>query len=135
MKKTLTKMQKAFVEKDAESIEKLVVDTDFSKNGSFFVEILCQLLEEDWHIEHEDIVSIFEDIREPKSIDALYKTAQKKQFDYYIRDEDYPLARRCIWALWKIGTEEAIDKIRLLSTFDAEEVQKYAFKQLDRLKN
>jgi len=134
MNKILSKMQKAFVEKDAESIEKLVDDTDFSKNGSSYIEILCQLLKEEWHIKHEDIVSILEDIKDPKAIDILYDIAQRK-FNYYIRDEKYPLARRCIWALWKIGTEEAIYKIKLLSKFDDEDVQKYAVKQLDRLKD
>src|SRR4051794_23418077 len=37
-----------------------------------FVEVLCHILKGKWHQRHEDIVSMLQVIKSPKSIDTLY---------------------------------------------------------------
>ena len=36
---------------------------------------LCQLLGEDWHIQHENIVMLLQKIRDPSSVECLYRAA------------------------------------------------------------
>jgi len=133
MKKQLTKLKKAFFEKNSEAIEQLIDDIDFSENVSDYTEILCQLLVADWHIKHEDIAFILEDIRDPLAVDYLYIAAQKN-LEYLSYDDSRQLAKKCIWALWKIGTEEAIAKIEQLATFEDNIVRGYAVNQLNKNK-
>lgn len=74
-----------------------------------------QLLEDEtWHTKIEDIISLLEDIKDPKSIELLYKTAINVP-DY---DEMRSVAKKCLWALLAINTPEAMEKIYLLKRCD-----------------
>jgi len=134
MDKLLLHLREALCKKDAEAIEYLIDENDFSKDCVVFVEILCQLLEENWHIKHEDIALILQEAKDARAIEALYNTAQKK-LDYLDYDDTCQLSRKCIWALWQIGTEEAVEKIKLLAESNDKVIGNYAIKQLNRVKN
>ncbi|WP_218010663.1 hypothetical protein, partial [Neobacillus novalis] len=66
----------AYNEKNADDLELLIhlgfVFESFLKDS---VDILCKLLEETWHIQHENIASAFQWLESPGAIESLYKAA------------------------------------------------------------
>lgn len=94
-----------------------------------FVELLCLLLKAKWHHQHENIVTMLQGIKSPKSIESLYDTALTK-FDYLEYDDSIPLAIKCIHALGDINTEYGKEKLRLLMESDVPIIKEKAEKQL-----
>ncbi|GIJ94542.1 DUF4291 domain-containing protein [Capnocytophaga stomatis] len=77
--------------------------------------LLCQIFESDWHTFHEDMALGFQSIRNPITAQSLFNIAFSN-FEYLKEDENYPLQRKCTWALADIGTDEAkkfLEEIRL----------------------
>jgi hypothetical protein len=103
-------------------------DTNFP-NTEKYVQIFCQLLREDWHYRHEDIVSLLEGIKSPNSIEDLFDTASKK-FEYLDYDETYSLARKCTYALAAIKSPLAVEKLNLLANHEIEILSGYAKQRL-----
>lgn|SRR5512138_1520406 len=91
--------------------------------------ILNQLLVEGWHQKHEDIALSLEKSHDPSSVEALYHAALSR-YRYLDYDESYGLARKCIWALSKIGTVEADRRLRDLSQIENSVIAEYARKRL-----
>ena len=85
-------------------------------NTDEFIELLCLLLKEKWHKQHENIASILQFAKSPKSIDTLYDTAITK-FDYLDYDDSIPLAIKCIHALGEIKYSIRKRKIRNACSF------------------
>jgi hypothetical protein len=98
---------------------------------SDYTDILLQLLDKKWHTSEEDIVSILELIRDPKSVDKLFKVALNVP-DY---DDMRALAKKCMWALSAINTPEAIQKLRLLEEVDDTIIRENATFQLKHILN
>lgn len=94
-----------------------------------FVELLCLLLKERWHYQHENIVTMLQSIKSPNCIDTLYDTALA-HFDNVAYMETYALARKCIHALGDINTEYAKEKLRLLAASSIPIIKEKAEKQL-----
>jgi hypothetical protein len=92
-------------------------------------DILCKLLQADWHMQHENIASALQKLKDPQCVEALYETALK-QFAYLDYDESYALAVKCIWALKAIDTPEAIEKLELLAQSDNPIISKNARRRL-----
>jgi hypothetical protein len=90
------------------------------------------MLQEDWHTSHEDIASALQDIRDPSTVGALFEAALTRH-QYLAFDDNYGLARKCIWALHDIGTDEARNKLQILSDSDIEPIRRYALKRLNDL--
>ncbi|WP_222594656.1 hypothetical protein, partial [Sphingobacterium faecium] len=70
-----------------------VLSTDGA--DSDYTDILLQLLDEKWHISEEDIITVLELIKDPKSVNKLYEFA----LDVPDYDEMRAIAKKCIWAL------------------------------------
>lgn len=98
---------------DKELANTLAVIINDGADGDY-TDILLQLLDETWHTSEEDIISILELIKDPKSIDKLYEVALNVP-DY---DDMRAVAKKCIWALSAINTPEAIQKLKLLEKVD-----------------
>lgn len=94
-----------------------------------YTDILLQLLDENWHTSEENIVSILEIIKDPKSVDKLYEVAINVP-DY---DEMCALAKKCMWALSAINTPEAIQKLKLLQNSDDPIIRENASFQLEQV--
>lgn len=119
-------------EKNPEELEHLLnLSSRFYKFIKDDAEYFCNLLNYNWHFMHENIVSILQQLRCPKSIETLYQTA-KKEFEYLDYDDTHSLARKCMFALGNIGTAEAIEKLKLLSQSPNTDLQEYAKEQFDR---
>lgn len=129
-------LETAYNEKNADDLEyAFIVKGNFDlftkEYPKEYPALLMKLLEEDWHIEHEDIAWIFQKLKLPETVDCLYETTFKR-FAYLDYDEFYNLAVKCIWALGDIGTEKAIEKLKLLTQSDNEIIRKNAIYQLER---
>lgn len=93
--------------------------------------LLCRALEEDWHLSHEDVVSALDRLRTPAAVDALFSATQwiPEYLDY---DDNRAFARKAIWALGKLGTAEADQKLQLLARSEDENLRDAAQEQLLR---
>lgn len=119
-------------EKKSDDLEYLLnLLSRFYKFSRDDVEFFCDLLNFNWHFMHEDVVSILQQLRSPKSIETLYQTS-KKEYEYLEYDDTNSLARKCMFALGNIGTPEAICKLKLLSQSPNTNLHKYAKEQLER---
>lgn len=96
-----------------------------------YVDVLCRLMIETWHFQHENIASIFQKIKSPKTIECLYKTSLT-QFEYLEFDKAFALSVKCIWALGDINTFESKEKLKLLTQSKYEIISDNAIKQLKR---
>jgi len=123
-------IQRGINNKDANDIEEAIV---LIYSGNFdnhvYVKELCNILLESWHFKHEDIVRILHELQDISTIDCLYKVAGSK-FEYLDYDDTYQLARKSIKALSAIASEEAINKISLLSNSSNAIIAGYAKKEL-----
>lgn len=93
---------------------------------------LEKLIVEKWHISHENLAMILQQLKSPSSVESLYKAATL-HLPYLDYDDNYALARRCLWALGSINTEEAKEMIKKLAHSDEEEIRNHAQEQINRL--
>ena len=113
-------------EKIEESIYLISVFNLYNKNYSNYFN---RLILEDWHNRHEDIASALQRIKDPASVEFLYKAMHKK-LDYLEYDDSYAFAVKCIWALGAIRDNNAIDKLKLLTESENEIISSNAKEQL-----
>jgi len=95
-------------------------------------DILCRLIDEDWHYCHESVVSILSGLwPTPDTVEALFRATQwiPKSLEY---DNAKALARKAIWALGKIPGPEAETKLETLAHSDDPVLRGWAVKQLER---
>lgn len=97
-----------------------------------FVPILNQVLLEDWHYKHKDIVDLLSKYHDNSSTQSLYLAAQM-HLEYFNYDETNSLASRCIYALSFIGTQDAINALRLLSNNTDIQIAHYAKNRLEHM--
>ena len=96
-----------------------------------YVPPLIDLLLLDWHTRHEDIVGIFQELKDDRATEALFQVATKR-FGYLDYDEFDGLARKCTWALADIGSPKSREKLQILSGSENELIAGYAKKRLER---
>jgi len=62
----------AYNEKNADDVEfSLYIGFAFDLFTEDFVDILCKLIEAEWHFRHEDIASILQRLKSPKAVNSL----------------------------------------------------------------
>lgn len=126
----LNLINSGILHKDTIAVEEAIVllYTGFFSNKLFTAK-LCELLQSDWHTKHEDIAMLLKDIEDPSTVDCLYHAVESK-LDYLDYDDTYQFARKCIKALSAIGDDNAIDKLRILTSSKIGEIAAYAKKEL-----
>jgi hypothetical protein len=125
-------LEVAFKEKNAYDIEyAMLIAFTFNLFTKDFVNILCRLLEEKWHFQHEDITRILQSLKAPEAIEYLYRTALSK-FEYLDHNDSSALAVKCIWALGDINTTDSRKKLELLAQVKNEIIRSNAIEQLNR---
>jgi len=95
-------------------------------------DILCRLIDEDWHCWHESVVSILSGLwPTPDTVEALFRATQwvPKSLEY---DDGKAMARKAIYALGKIPGPEAETKLEILARSDDPVLRGWAVKQLER---
>ena len=94
-------------------------------------EVLYRLIDEDWHVSHENIVSALQRWGIPESAPALYRATQWIPTSLRF-DEGRPLAVRAMWALWKLRTEEARGMLEKLQHSEEEILRETATMLLNK---
>lgn len=128
---TLSLLKDNVANKDAQGLANTLAVICNDGADREYTDILLLLLDEKWHTSEEDIVSVLELIKDPKSIDKLYEVAIKVP-DY---DDMRALAKKCMWALSAINTLEARQKLKLLQSSDDQIIKENARFQLEQVIN
>jgi HEAT repeat protein len=77
-----------------------------------YTDLGCQLLGEDWHTQHENLIGNLQEIADPQTIPAIKRAIDLKTSLLYLEYDDYgSYYKKCLWALQAIGTPEAISAI------------------------
>lgn len=105
-----SKIQKAIEEKNVEKLDSAILEL-FSQREYFkYTEILNELLLVPFHYHHQEITRALQDIKSPSSVSFIRKVLETdfKYLKYTGSDSD-AIAKWFSWALYSIGTSEAID--------------------------
>jgi hypothetical protein len=94
-------------------------------------DVLCRLILEDWHTQHENMAWEMQRLKDPRTVDCLYQTALAR-FPYLDYDDAHALAVKCLWALSDINTAEAREKLRLLTQSENKIIHENAVRLLNR---
>ena len=96
------------------------------------VEVLCRLLDVDWHYCHEDAVSALGHVCAEEAVDALFRATQwvPRSLAY---DDARALAVKAIWALGNLTSAAAEAKLQVIARSDNAILQNAAAEQLHRL--
>lgn len=93
--------------------------------------VLCELVEANWHVSHEDVVSALDQLRTPDALEALFRATQwvPKYLEY---DDSRAFAVKAIWAIGQIPGPEAEAKLDALAHSDNAILKRKAAEQLER---
>lgn len=124
-------LQEAYETRDADDLScALIVGGTFGFAPEH-KDILCRLIDEDWHYSHEDVVSALKAWPTPDTVEALFRATQwiPKSLEY---DDSRALAVKAIWTLGKIPGTEAETKLETLAHSENTILRKNAVEQLER---
>jgi hypothetical protein len=112
--------------KDDERLELLLNIASRDGLNNKYTKVLCSLIIEEWHFSQEDIAMMLEEIKDNSSVGCLYAAAIKiPNFD-----DGRSLAKKCMWALEAINTDDAKHKLLLLSKHEDTIVREFALERL-----
>jgi len=115
----------------ADDVEASLIVCDTFGLDREHVEPLSQLVHADWHLQHENVVTLLGRLRCRDAVEALYHAATWVP-DYLDYDETRALAVKALWALGDISDPVARERLRQLSRSDNEIVRAEAEAQLSR---
>lgn len=122
-------LQEAYQTRNAEDLQcALLIGFTFGFAAEQ-IDLLCRLLEADWHHSHEDIVEALDDFRTPNAIDALFRATQWIP-EYLDFDDARALAVKAIWALGNLPGNDATEKLQILASSKESILRKNARYQL-----
>ena len=125
-----SQLLEAIAARDADAFE-LALNSAFRADlPGDLADVFAEALLMPWHHSHEDLAGALQDLKDPRSIDALFKAAHSRH-DYLDYDEFYGLARKCTWALADIGTLDAKERLQQLARSPNATITGYAQKRLD----
>jgi len=124
-------LEEAYRAKDSVSVEAgLGLGFTFGMSADYF-DILVKLSEAEWHIRHEDVVTALSELRDSRTVEALYQAALRRH-PYLDYDDCRALAVKAIWGLGNLGEAAADEKLRVLAKSDDAILRYEAEKQLQR---
>ena len=108
-----SKIKKAVKEKNVKELDSAILELWSSKKYFEYVDILNELLLVPFHYHHQEITRALQDIRSPSSIPFIRKILETN-FDYleYSGSDSDSIAKWFSWALFSIGTNEAIELMK-----------------------
>jgi tetratricopeptide (TPR) repeat protein len=126
----IDRLKKAIKDKNGDEIESVLPKIDKNEKCKAYVDVLIELLGCDWHSRHEDIALELQRIKDPRAIPILRQTAERK-FEYLSYVDSQALARKCIWALADIGTDDSKTALTEISCLSDKVISGYAKERLD----
>jgi len=131
-KYVLELLETAYNEKSAVDVESaFALGISFDVFNKHHIRFFSTLLEAHWHYQHENIVRLLQDLKNPEAINCLYKTCQT-YYEYLEYNDCYALIVKCTWALGDINTKKSKEKLELLAQSENEIIRDAAKKQLER---
>jgi len=129
-------LKKAINSKDEDQIERAINLMWLHNDNKQFIDELNILLLDTNHTRHQEIAKTIQDLANPKSIPFIKKALESK-FDYlqYTCSESDAIAKWFSWALFSIGTKEAINIIKEYTESDDEGIKNemiYRLKKVNR---
>ncbi len=120
--------------KNSEDVEHVMILLWQLEDGNEYIDLIHKLILEPWHSKYEDLIHDLQRRKENSSVIIIEKAIQQK-YDYL---ESYETGTgqfisQCGYALFSIGTEDAIRTISYLSNSDNEIVKREMVYQLKRL--
>jgi HEAT repeat protein len=128
-KENLKRLQKNILDEDATSLNKILLSLFKDGVDKDFTPLLLILIDSKWHTFEEDIVSLLEEVADPRATEKLYQIAVNIP-DY---DDMRALAKKCMWALRAINTKESIEKLTTLKNHNDEIISENAVFMLQNL--
>ena len=134
----LKELQDSYSKKNSNNIDYLIytllildeVIRDFDLYKYSYV--LNNLLISNWHNKHEDLIMLLEKINVLDSLDYLYKAIHLK-LDYLSWDENYSFEKKCIYAIAKIGKQDALPYLKKLCCDNNDILCEYSEKLIEKI--
>lgn len=132
----LSLLQQVAEKKDAEELEyALILCSSLNAYDESYIDLLIELSGADWHKQHENIVQILQQLKNPKAVDALYHLTQWLPEYMNYDEENRSLARKALFALGDTPGEEAKQTIQKLLQDNNPKIRELAQEQIDRQSN
>lgn len=131
---TKKELENAITSKNEEKIDRAISLIWFHENQENFINELNLLLLNSNHRSHQLITKIIQDLANPISIPFIRKVLESN-FDYleYTCSEHEVIAKWFSWALFSIGTKEAINLIEEFSKSEDEGIRKEMVYRLNKV--
>ncbi|MFD5094060.1 HEAT repeat domain-containing protein [Amycolatopsis thailandensis] len=124
-------LRQSFESRERREVEAAVVVCFSFGISDDHIEPLLRLFYEDWHVKHEDVVTLLGRLKTNLAVDALYLATEWVP-DYLDYDESRALATKAIWGLGEIAGPEAEQALTRALDSDCEIVREGAQAQLER---
>lgn len=130
----ISEVEKAIATAETEEIEYAITLIWLSDKKAQLINLLHTLLLNPNHYSHQAIAKSLQDLKNPASVPFIEKVLETN-FDYltYTGSDSDAIAKWFSWALYSIGTEEAIEVIGKYSHSEDEGIRKemlYRLKQI-----
>ncbi|WP_146180114.1 hypothetical protein [Opitutus sp. ER46] len=126
-------LEEALQSKNSEDVQCVLIVGHAFGFAADQVGVLSRLLEADWHVSHEDVVSALDKLRSPAAVSALVRATEWIP-EYLNYDDSRALAGKAIWALGKVPGGEAESALRKLAASNESVIRDAALQQLERRK-
>jgi hypothetical protein len=119
---------------DIEELDLTISLVRLSGTDKLFIDVLNRLLINPNHRSHQFVTKTLQDLKSPTSVPFI-KHALESNFDYltYTGSDSDAIAKWFSWALYEIGTRDAIDVMKLYAKSADEGIRKEMNYRLKRL--
>lgn len=132
----ISEIKSAIEKKDSDDLDYAITLLLWADDHSKFVDVLNELLLVSFHLHHQEITRILQDVKSPSSIPFIRKVLESN-FEYleYTCSESNAIAKWFSWALYCIGTEEAIDLMKEYANSKDEGIREEMLYRLDKIES
>lgn len=129
------KIRKAIQDKNQEELDSAIDDILDKTDCSNYVDILNELLLVPFHYKHQYIARAIQDLKTPSSVPYIRKILESEFKGIpYNGSDSYGMAKWFSWALYEIGTKEAIDLMKEFANSTDEGIRYEMNYRLNKLK-
>lgn len=131
----ISEVRNAMAKGDTEQLERAIFLIWLSGVDKDFVDILNELVINPNHRSHQVVAMAIQDVKSPSSVPFIKKALQSN-FDYlqYTCSESGAIAKWFSWALYSIGTKEAIDLLKEYAKSEDDGIRKEMNYRLSKIK-
>lgn len=126
-------LENALINRNSDDVELALMVAGYIDSIDMYLPVLRKLLLEDWHNQHEIIVDILAGVKDPEDAKCFRHVLNCTYgHDDDIEDFIVPLWIKCIWALGKINTSEAMEYLSAFKNSEYESVKEAVLTQFKK---